>query len=74
MPDIMTATVSSITRGQDMIPKDSDTMLIYGSSGSGKTHFAGSFGDRTLYINIGSGISTLYGAKFQSMYGKWNGI
>jgi hypothetical protein len=64
----------TVTKGQENIPKESATILIYGDPGSAKTPFAGSFGDRTLYINIGAGISTLYSPKFESIYGKWNGI
>lgn len=64
----------SITQGQDNIPKESGTFLVYGDPGSAKTPFAGTFGDRTLYINCGDGITSIYSPKFEAKYGKWNGI
>jgi len=53
-------------------PFESLTMLIYGDGGTGKTHFAGTFGNDVLYINIGAGISTLYAPRFKSKWGEWN--
>lgn len=43
------------------IPKaESISCLGYGPAGSGKTAFAASAGDRTLFINNGMGLETLY--------------
>jgi hypothetical protein len=43
------------------IPKaESINVLGYGPAGSGKTAFAASAGDRTLFINNGMGLETLY--------------
>lgn len=53
-------------------PFESLTMLCYGDPGSGKTHFAGTFGNDVFYVNIGAGISTFYGPKFKELHGEWN--
>lgn len=63
-----------IINGIEFDPKESITMIVYGATKSGKTQLGGTFGDRTLYINIGAGIATLYGPKFENMNGKWDGI
>lgn len=49
---------------------ESLTFLIYGNTKSGKTHFAGTFGSRSYYINIGNGFSTLLAPKFREIYAK----
>ena len=48
------------------LPKGiAETFLIYGGSGCGKSRLAGTAGDRTLFINNGSGVSTLQSPIFK---------
>ncbi len=42
--------------------------IFYGAAKVGKTVFVASAGDRTLFINIGSGIATLQSAWFKRIY------
>lgn len=63
-----------IQSAQEFFKDDPILMLLYGGSGTGKTHFAGTFGDRTLIINLTGGIKTLNAPKFTEIYGKFNGI
>lgn len=44
---------------------EAQTFLNYGPSGSGKTRFAGTAGDRALFIDNGNGISTLQDPGFR---------
>lgn len=54
----------------DEIPKaESETFLIYGASGSGKTRLLGTCGDRALIISNGGGLSTLKSPKFKELVG-----
>ena len=55
-------TLDNIRRG------DSETLLLYGGAGTGKTFFTGTAGPRTLFINIGNGISTIQSPFFRSKY------
>lgn len=48
---------------------ESETFLIYGGSGTGKTWFAGTAGDRTLFIDNGNGINTFHSPLFQQKVG-----
>lgn len=48
---------------------DAETFLIYGASGSGKTWFSGTAGERTLIIDNGNGIATLQSPLFQRNVG-----
>jgi len=59
-------------RLQDKPPLESSSTLVYGHSGSGKTTFIGTAGDRTLIINNGKGIDTLYSPGFIRKYGPVN--
>lgn len=55
----------------DDIPfNESVTVLCYGKTGSGKTTYCGTAGDRTLYINIGKSIDTLRAPFFVTKYGR----
>lgn len=47
---------------------DAETFLIYGGTGTGKTEFCGTAGDRTLFINIGNGIKTLQSPGFKNRH------
>ena len=49
-------------------------LLDYGGSGTGKTHFAGTFGSRSLIINLTHGLKTLRSPKFTNTYGNINPI
>ena len=57
-----------IKRLKDRTPGESWILLYYGESGSGKTYFCGTAGPRTLYINIGHGIETLFAPAFTMRY------
>lgn len=57
----------------DQIALDDYTALLgYGASGSGKTWFAGTAGDRMLFINNGRGVHTFNSPLFQQKVGKIN--
>lgn len=47
----------------------SETFLLYGSTGSGKTRICGTCGDRTLFINNGIGVGTIQSPRFQADVG-----
>lgn len=49
-------------------------LLYYGASGAGKTYFAGTAGDRTLFVNIGDGLETLLSPGFTSRYPSAKGM
>lgn len=54
----------------DEIPKaESETFLLYGASGAGKTRLLGTCGDRTVIISNGGGLSTLKSPKFKELVG-----
>ena len=53
----------------DLEAYDTTNALIYGGSGNGKTFFAGTAGERTLYVNIGDGIKTLKSPLFKQKIG-----
>lgn len=57
-------------RLSDIPPSDSCvTLLLYGNSGTGKTYFIGSSGDRTLIVTPSNGVATLKSALFKSQIG-----
>lgn len=54
----------------DEIPKaESESFLIYGPSGAGKTRLLGTCGDRALIISNGGGLTTLKSPKFKELVG-----
>lgn len=55
-------------------PGEALTFLVYGESGTGKTEFAASYGDRTLFIDIGAGTETMRSPGFIKRKGKFNGL
>lgn len=57
-----------ITRLSDIKKGEGETFLNYGGSGTGKTFFAGTAGERSLIIDNGGGINTLLSPLFQSKY------
>lgn len=67
----MTTTIQSLS---ELSNDDPLLLLLYGGSGTGKTYFAGTFGDRTLIINLTHGLRTLSSPKFTNIYGKVNPI
>ncbi len=58
-------TVPEFKRLEDLEAVETQTILVYGSSGTGKTRLAGTLGNRTLIINNGDGISTLQSPAFK---------
>lgn len=53
----------------DELPRgNAQTLLLYGPNGSGKTWFCGTSGERTLFISIGNGESTLQSPEFRSKF------
>lgn len=52
----------------DRKPGQSWILLIYGASGTGKTWFCGTAGEKTLFLNIGNGMETLSSPLFLSKY------
>lgn len=63
-----------VQNAQDYFKNDPLILLAYGGSGTGKTQFAGSFGDRTLIIDLTGGLKTLNAPAFTNIYGKFNGL
>jgi len=55
--------VNDKPRGKNLIA------LVYGPSGSGKTWFAGTAGDRNLYLSIGKEPETIRSKLFQEKIG-----
>lgn len=55
-------------------PASSVSGMIYGPAGSGKTDFAGSCGERSLYIDVGRSSETFHGASFKQRRGAYKGI
>lgn len=53
---------------------DAIHMILYGAAGTGKTWFCGTMGPRTLFINIGKGISTLQAPYFRKQYPNAGGM
>lgn len=61
-------------RLKDRTPGESWILMVYGSSKTGKTFFAGTAGSRTLFINIGEGIETLMAPAFKLKYPDYSPI
>jgi hypothetical protein len=55
-----------IKRVKDTIPTESISVLVWGASKSGKTQFAGTAGDRSLFISNGLGSSTFHSPSFKN--------
>ena len=55
-------------RLQEYQPGESWILMVYGGSKSGKTHFAGTCGGDTLFINIGDGLETLHTKYFRERF------
>ena len=62
-PEIVFKTLAERKPGEAWI------LMVYGSTGSGKTYFAGTAGSRTLFINVGDGLATLESPDFTKRYG-----
>jgi hypothetical protein len=62
------AQVEVTSMGDEDSSSNSWTCLVYGPPKSGKTHFAGTAGPRTLYINTGDGLETLRSPGFTKRY------
>lgn len=56
------------TKLSDRKVGEAETFLIYGGTGTGKTEFCGTAGDRALFINIGRGIKTLQSPGFRARH------
>ena len=56
----------------ETLPDGPEICLVYGDTGTGKTEFMLSAGDRTLFINNGGGIKTLHAPGFIQRHGKVN--
>jgi hypothetical protein len=53
----------------DELPRgESETLLLYGPNGSGKTYFCGTASERTLFISIGNGEQTLQSPFFRKTF------
>lgn len=63
-----------IPRLSDIPRGDSVTQLIYGPSGTGKTDYLGTCGDRTLYFECENRLATIQGEGFKKRRGNWNPI
>lgn len=62
--------IPPIMKAEEYNPSESISMLLWGKTKSGKTFFAGSLNDpRTVYVNIGNGIATLYSPLAIAKYG-----
>lgn len=58
----------------DLVRGESESFLIWGNAGSGKTFFIGTAGSRTLIINNGLGMTTLQSPLFRAKYPNYNPI
>jgi hypothetical protein len=56
-------------RAQEIPPANALSQLIYGQPGTGKSFYAGTAGDRTLYINCGRSEETILSAFFRQRVG-----
>lgn len=56
--------IPNIRKLSEVPPDKTITMLLYGITGAGKTFFCGTAGPRTLFINIGHGLTTLQSPAF----------
>ncbi len=53
------------TKLNERVVGEAETFLIYGGTGTGKTEFCGTAGERALFINVGGGIKTLQSPGFK---------
>jgi hypothetical protein len=63
-----------IERLNDKPKGESVTLCLYGASGTGKSWFCGSAGDRTLYIECENRLATVQSPAFKKKWGNWNPI
>lgn len=63
-----------IERLSDKPKGSSVTLCLYGASGTGKTFFCGSTGNRTLYIECENRLATVQGTAFRNKWNNWNPI